>query len=350
MSQGASRGAVLDAFRRQVDWCVRLGSPFTARVLTLLADDIASGGIAADLVGDWAGDPIADALALRLAGALHALVLQKAAPALASLYPPAVCARELGPALGDALSGHRSFVESFLRSPPQTNEVGRSGVLLGGFLLIARETGLRLRTLEIGASAGLNSLWDRYRYRLGGFAWGDPASAVELAPDWDGPPPPDASLEIARRRACDLRPVDVADPAQTLRLSAFIWPDQPERLARLAGAIEIARRDAFEVERADAADWARARLSEPAGGTATVLFHSIMWHYMPDKTRADLVAILEQAGARATAEAPLAWLRFEPPAPTSKPELRLTLWPGGRDRMLATAQAHGGGIRWGAGE
>ena len=176
---------VVRAFHQQIAWCERLGSPFTAKVLTLLAEDIAAGGIAADLVGDWPGDPIADALALRIAGALHALARQETAPALARLYPPNAGSQEdLGPALREALLEHRAFVASFLASPPQTNEVGRSAVLLGGFLTLAHETGLPLRTLEIGASAGLNSLWDRFGYRLGTEGWGDGTSLVRLAPDW----------------------------------------------------------------------------------------------------------------------------------------------------------------------
>ena len=348
MSTDATRAAVLAAFRQQVDWCERLGSPFTARVLTLLGEDIAAGGIAAELVGEWPGEPVSDALALRLAGALHALVLRKAAPRLARLYPPDGAAPDdLGPVLLEALGEHRGFVETFLTSPPQTNEVGRSAVLLGGFLTIARETGLPLRTLEIGASAGLNSHWDRFRYRLGGREWGDPASSVTLAPEWDGPPPPlDTVVRVVSRRACDMAPVDLADEAARLRLAAYVWPDQAERRARLDGAIAIARRDGWQVEPADAAIWARARLEEPAADAATVLFHSIMWHYMPGATCAEIRASLDRIGRTATAQAPLAWLRFEPSEPTSRPELHLTLWPGGDERILATAQAHGNAVRW----
>ena len=135
-----------------------MGSPFTARLLTVLADDIAAGGISADFVRAWPGDPIADALALRMAGALHALVLAETARGLVACYPPhAATMEQLRSIVPTAVEEHRGFIQTFLSSTPQTNEVGRSDVLVGGFLQIAEETGLPLRLLEIGASAGLNT-------------------------------------------------------------------------------------------------------------------------------------------------------------------------------------------------
>ncbi len=184
----ANREAVLSAFERQVGWCSSLGSPFTAKVLSQLRDDLAQGGRTADLLGSWPGDPLADALPLRLAAALHALVLTDAAPDLAACYPPphSDTPDHLWPILNEVLTRHDDMIRQFLVSPPQTNEVGRSGVLLGGFLTVAASTGLPLRVLEIGASAGLNLNFDRYRYRLGSSSWGDPDSPVVLAPDWTG--------------------------------------------------------------------------------------------------------------------------------------------------------------------
>lgn len=156
---GRNRQAVLNAFAKQIGWCEGLGSPFTARLLTVLADDIAAGGINAELVRAWPGDPIADALALRMAGALHALVLTETAPALVACYPPrAATIEQLRSIVPPVVEEHRNHIQTFLSSAPQTNEVGRSGVLVGGFLQIAEETGLPLRLLEVGASAGLNAV------------------------------------------------------------------------------------------------------------------------------------------------------------------------------------------------
>jgi hypothetical protein len=342
------RQPVLDAFTKQIGWCESLGSPFTARLLTILRDDIAAGGASAELAHAWPGDPVADALALRMAGALHALALTEQAPALIPCYPPrAATIEQLRPVVLDAVLEHQNAIRGFLLSPPQTNEVGRSGVLVGGFLQIARETGLPLRLLEIGASAGLNAIWDRYHYRFGAVGWGESQSAVRIAPSWEGTPPPiDAPVRVIERLACDIAPVDLEDPAQRLRLRAYVWADQRERLSRLESAIDLARAHGPKVDRADAADWVRAKLREPAVGSATVLYHSIMWQYMPSETQASIRASLEDAGGRATSAAPLAWLRFEFSHPESLPELRMTLWPGGREVRLAVAHPHGSSVSW----
>ena len=220
-------------------------------------------------------------------------------------------------------------------------------MLVGGFLQIAKETGLPLRLLEIGASAGLNAIWDRYHYQLGAVGWGDPQSAVRIAPNWDGPSPPiDASLRVIERLACDIAPIDLEDPAQRVRLRAYVWADQRERLSRLESAIELARTHGPRVERADAADWVRTKIYEPAAASATVLYHSIMWQYLPSKTQADIRASLEDAGGCATGAAPLAWLRFEPTDSGSQFELRMTLWPGAREARLAVAHPHGSSVSW----
>ncbi|HWK46587.1 MAG TPA: DUF2332 domain-containing protein [Stellaceae bacterium] len=345
-----SRDAMIRSFETQIRWCDSLGSPFTARLLDLTHQDLQRGGVLAALLDHWPGDPVADAVPLRVAGALHALVLSGAESELAACYPPHPAAEDadrLDSTLRDVLARRRSFIERFIASPPQTNEVGRSAVLLGGFLEIACATRLPLTLLEIGASAGLNLFWDRFAYRLGTVSWGDPASPVSLAPEWTGPPPPiDARVEVAGRAACDLAPVDLEDPDQRLRLKAFIWPDQAARLARLDGAIGLARAAGVRVEQSDAASWLRRRLAMPVEGGTTVLYHSIMWHYMPAGTRAEITATVEAAAARATAAAPLAWLRYEPVAAGKPTELNLTLWPGEHRTRLATAHAHGSAVEW----
>jgi hypothetical protein len=342
------RQPVLDAFDKQIGWCESLGSPFTAQLLAILKEDIAAGGASEELTHAWPGDPVADALALRMAGALHALALTEQAPALVPCYPPRKATLEhLRPVVLGAVREHKTAIRAFLSSPPQTNEVGRSGVLVGGFLEIAKETDLPLRCLEIGASAGLNTIWDHYHYQFGAVGWGDPQSPVRIAPGWDGPSPPiEAPIRVIERHACDIAPIDLEDPAQRLRLRAYVWADQRERLSRLEGAIDLARAHGPRVERADAAEWLRTKLREKAEGSTTVVYHSIMWQYMPTATQSSIRASLEEAGRGATSAAPLAWLRFEPSDSASQFELRMTLWPGPREICLAVAHPHGSSVTW----
>jgi len=340
--------SVPEAFRRQAGWCADLGSPFTARLLTLAAADLDGGGPLAALVGDWPGDPVADALALRVAGALHALVLSGKAPRLAACYPPAGdgTGGDLWPSALAALAAHASFVRAMLASPPQTNEVRRSGILLGGYLAVARAWGLPLRVLEIGASAGLNLAFDRYAYRLGEAAWGPAGAGVAIPVEWRGPLPDLAApLEVAERAGCDRQPIDLGDPDARLRLRAYVWADQRDRLARLEGAIAEALAAGLAVERADAADWVERRLAEPAPGRATVLAHSIVWQYLPSATQGRIAAAAARRGAGATPVSPFAWLRFEP-AGEDGFALILSLWPGPLDRRLALAHPHGAWVQW----
>lgn len=348
-SSGWDADAVLVAFEKQIGWCNALAAPFTAAVLTLLAEELGQEGPLTTMIGTWPGDPVADALALRLVGAFHALVLSGRDLDLAKCYPPEknVDTPRLRLALQVAMSRHNGFIRQFVASPPQTNEVGRSAVLLGGFLSIAHSTRLPLRLLEIGASAGLNMIWDSYHYRFGKQCWGDPASPVRLTPEWSGPLPPLATpVSVAERSGCDIAPLDLTLADAQLRLRSYVWPDQPERLTRMEGAIRLASGRGIAVEHADAASWVADRLSRPMPGCATVLYHSIMWQYMPVQAQAALRATIEHAGSAATDEAPVTWLRFEPPTTNDRPELRLTYWPGGHEEHLATAHPHGSSVTW----
>jgi hypothetical protein len=347
---------IVEAFERQIGWCDSAGSPFTARVLEAALADWRAGGALRELLPRWPldggpGDASKDALPLRVAGALHAMALDGSDAAVAALYPPQRDSfdAQAGPvAVSRALRTQRERVADYLQSAPQTNEIGRSAVLLGGFAEVARDTGLPLATLEIGASAGLNQFWHRFRYELGGAGWGDPASPVLIRSDWRGQAPAlPVSFRIASQSACDLAPIDLRRPGAALRLESFVWADQRERLERLRAAIALASACDLRVEPADALAWARRELASSRPGQATVLYHSIMWQYLPPSTRDGLHKAIAAAGARATREAPLAWLALEPPPAADVVfELRLTTWPGGESRVLATAHPHGREATW----
>lgn len=342
------------ALDTQAGYCDALGSPFNGALLRLAADNVRLGGPTAALLAPWNGKPfdriMADAMALRLVGAFHHLVLSGDDRDLAAAY--AVQMVEADPvrawtACLAAMERHGPRIAGFLGHEPQTNEVRRSAALIGGFLTIARDTGLPLRCFEIAASAGLNSSWDRYFYHLGDVAWGDPTSLVRMDAEWIGAPPPvDAKVQVIERAACDRRPTDLANLDERRRLLAYIWPDQLERLARARAAIGVTLAHGLKVEAADAVDWT-ARMIAPQAGAATVLFHSVFWQYLPDETADALRATIEAKGAQATADAPFAWLRMEPPPGSIVGmEVTLTLWPGGESRVLARVHPHGARVEW----
>ncbi len=234
----------------------------------------------------------------------------------------------------------------WLKNPPQTNETMRSAVFLGGFLQVARAQGLPLRMREVGASAGLNLLWDRYRYRLGDTVWGPEDSPVRLQPEWQGAAPEPGPITVASRKGVDQLPIDLSDPEQRSRLLSYVWADQADRVARARAALDLARQEPPPVERGDAAAWVEAELAALPEGETTVLYHSFVWHYLPAATQARITAALEAAGARAHAGAGLARLAFEMADADERSKLTLTLWPGGRTRVLAEAHPHGRWVRW----
>lgn len=343
--------ALIDAFREQVRWCDRLGSPFNARLLDWLADDWLAGGPVRTLLPEWsAGPPGQDLVPLRLAGAFHALALSGRCDDLARRYPPAADtfdADALPPLLRRLLGDEPAHFHRYLASAPQTNEVMRSAVLIGGYAAIAAETGLPLALREIGASAGLNLLWDRFHYTLGAQRWGDDTSPVRIVSDWRGRAPVlPPRIGVADRRGNDLMPIDLGDPAAVLRLRSYVWPDQAARAARLQGALALAHRERPLVDAGDAADWVAREFDVPRPGAVSVLVHSVVWQYLPPATRMRIEAALAAASSRARADAPLAWLRMEFHASGAPAELRLTLWPDGSERTLATAHPHGEWVEW----
>jgi hypothetical protein len=284
-------------------------------------------------------DPGQSVLALRLMGAVHRLVLRGDAPELAAHYP------SVGGTPGDAwpafltvLRDHRDELRRLVENPVQTNEPGRCAALLGGFLEVARASGAPLRLLEVGASAGLNLRFDRYRYELGGERWGPPDSAVLIRSPLAGVgrPPLGTALRMASRAGCDSRPLDPRSEEGGLTLTSYVWPDQVERLERLRAALAVARKVAAPVERAGAADWIEARLAEPAPETATVVFHSIVMQYLPGEERERFERFVKATSAD------VAWLRMEPADEAADVRLMLA----GEDRLLAHAGYHGDFLEW----
>lgn len=334
-------------FERQGAVCANMGSPFTGRLLALAVKRLLPDSRFARRILDWSDDRMMDdALALRFAGALHALVLSGQAPELAAAYPPNAASSDddLWTAIVDTIQAHDAFLHDFLDHPPQTNETARSAVLMLGFQQAARDTGLPLFLLELGASAGLNQNWDQFHYDLGGATWGPDASGVRLQPDWRGPTPDLGALERSASYACDLNPLDIRDDAQALRLRSYIWPDQPDRLARLDAAMTIGQEQGLRMARADAADWIAASLALRPGGRTTVVYHSIFWQYMPIETQQAVRSAIEVAGDLSDDRAPLCWVRMEPyEEDRSKAALYYTHWPDPERRILAFCDYHG---RW----
>ena len=335
--------------------CERAGSALYARIIDAMVDDVRTGGVCAGVLAPWAGNAMADAIPLRFLAAVHTLVLTGEAPGLAEHYPSAggSDAGDPVPAFLATVEAHHDRIAGAMELGVQTNEVGRATSLFGGFHVVARQSGLPLRQLEVGASAGLLLRWDRYGYRARSGApdelrWG-PDEGLVFDDPWTGALPAVADdLVVAERRGCDQAPIDPTTEAGAVRLRSFLWPDQVERRQRLDAAIEIAHRHPVPVDAADAADWVEQQLAEPTPGLATVVHHSIVLQYLPRDSFVRLRAAIEAAGRRATPDAPVHWLRMEPAGEVA--DVRMSSWPGTGDRpeeaLLATTGYHGPPVTW----
>ena len=333
-----------ESFHVQAGYCQAMDAPITARVCTALAEALDRTSGTGRRVLDWPGEPVADALVLRLVGGLHALHRRGDDARLDGVFTGAVTERsEVVDVLRATVRAHDASLLPWLDGPPQTNEAGRSAGLMTGLLHLAERYGPDMEVLEIGSSAGLNLLIDRYAFDLGGVRKGPDDAAVTIAPEWRGPTPPDVPIAFASVRGVDLSPVDVRDPAEAERLAAYVWIDAAVRLERIERGIAMIRDEGVSLEQGDAADWVEARLAEPqAAGTTRVLMHSVVWQYLPRQTQTRIREAMDAAGARATDARRLGWVMMEPNRDLHRHEVRVRGWPGDRPmELVALTHAHG---------
>jgi hypothetical protein len=201
-----------DEFREFADWASDQ-SPLYEQLSRATADDDALLDLAATA-------PPSQPAPNLLLGAVHDRLLSGVDHPLADFYP--TCADDpTDPAESDPFPAfqsfcrdHREAIRERLESRlVQTNDVGRSAVLYPAFSRITATGGEPLALVELGASAGLNLLWDRYRYAFDDRAVGDSESPVRIETDLrDGTPPlPDEPPSVTERWGVDLNPLDVTD-------------------------------------------------------------------------------------------------------------------------------------------
>lgn len=338
---------------QSIEWqarhCETAGAPCTARVirgeLAILETDTATGR----RMANWHGLSLADALPLRIAGAIHWIHLSGEDRRLEPVYAGLLTDQgAIDAIVADMAVKYDARLMPWLDSPPQTNEAARSASVMGGLLWLSGKLGPRFELNEIGASAGINTMMGRYFYDLGGTTAGPSLSRMRIAPEWRGDPPPPNPVEIVAARGCDRAPLDLTDPDQALRLKAYVWAEATERMARLDTATDMASGAAPPLVRQDAVDFVHEMLAQPQQpGVTCVLFHTIVWQYLTEPSQHAITAMMEEGGAAATAEAPLAWISLETNRQTFAHELRVRHWPGGGEPVhLATAHPHGAWVEW----
>ncbi len=328
------------------------GSAFYGILAGHIADDVAAGGPCWPVLEAHSEHPLDEVPGIRLLGGVHRLVLQGRAPELARHYESVGGdgdAEAAWPILRELVEHNAEELAGWVDHVPQTNEVGRSIALVGAWLVAAAETGLPLRLLEPGCSAGLNLRADHYWYEQGGAGWGDPASPVRFVDRWEGGRPPlEAGTAITSRRGCDRFPIDARSEEGRLTLLSYVWPDERERFDTLAKALDLARDVSITIDRIDAGDWLERELASAPDREATVVYHSYFSMYLSEADHDRMTAVLEDAGRRATADAPLFHVSLEaaPGGDFAHSELRLRSWPTGDERVLGTCLTHPHTVQW----
>jgi hypothetical protein len=243
---------------------------------------------------------------------------------------------------------HAGWVEQFVRRQPiQTNEPQRCWALLPLFLKVARSAGKPLDLLELGTSAGLNLLWDRYRYEYDAGVWGPGDSPLVLRGEERRSFPADlleVRVEIRRRRGIDLAPVDAMTDEGLRLLCSFTTRE--ERRDRVRRAAEVLREDAPDLIRADYRELLPSLLAERDDEALTVVFQTISTIYLPIPDRDRVRAAIEQAAA----QGPLAWISTPTPEEHNlegkQYPLELAIWPGGERRLVAEMANGGEWLDW----
>jgi hypothetical protein len=248
----------------------------------------------------------------------------------------------------DPLELHREFLTAFVRSHGvQTNEVQRSWILAPLFLRVAQRTEAEVFDLvELGPSAGLNLVWDRYRLLYDAGEWGPRDARLILAGEEKKSVPGellDLQPRVRGRIGIDLDPIDVTTDEGARLLKCFVWAGQDERLERLDRAIEALREDPPELTRGDMVDELPEVLAARRGDALTIVFATASLGYLPADGVTRIRTTLEEAGRAGG----LVFVRSGTGRTGERHwGLRIVYYPGAEREFAGEADYHGAWLDW----
>lgn len=343
--------SLADRFRCHADALRRSDrSPLCVRLMDDAAAEIDAGGLTAGLFSGVPTPP-GSVPQLRLLAALHHLVLAGRAPDLAAFYPSVgggLSPEGVWSAAVATIEAQFDWIRMRLQRTVQTNEPGRSAVLFAALLWLTDRYRQPIRLLEIGASAGLNLIPDRYCYVVAGDRLGDPCSPVRFDEPWQPGPAIDArtatrQLRIVARAGCDEHPLDPRDPDDRLTLLSYIWPDELSRIDRMKAALVLAAGSPVPLVAQPASQWLEGALAGAEDGELTVIWQSIFRQYVsPDEWAAIEQAVRHTDGGRS-----VVWLSMEPGDDhISRMRLAIRANREDQERLLAWCGDHGPPVIW----
>lgn len=255
-------------------------------------------------------------------------------------------------------SAHEAeLAEIISKRATNTNEVGRSALLLPAFDLLARETGTPLGLVEIGSSAGLNLNFDRYGYRYTDEKgtprlerWTDAQFVLScvlegsaIPPLGQFPPP------VGSRVGLELYPTDGRDANEQRWLKALVWPERLDRLAKLDGALKVIVAHPPRIRGGDAVANLASALAEIPSNQTPCVYHTIMGYQLNGDQHTSINNTLFAASMtkpvwRITVEGEVA---HSNPTETFNP-LKVSRYFNGERRVitLAVCDPHGLSMEW----
>jgi hypothetical protein len=293
-----------------------------------------------------------------LLAAVHDLLLRGADHALGAFYPSVAHLTAVPP--GDPVPAFRSFCQDHRTALialvstrlVQTNEPQRCTVLLPAFAMVRHlADGMPLALIEVGASAGLNLLFDRYGYDYGaGWSAGDPGSPIRFTCALRGevrPPIPASMPLVAARVGLDLHPIHAADPEAIRWLRALVWPEHPARAALLQQVLALARREPPLLIAGDALTVLPQAIADAPADTAVCVFHTATLAHFPPEARARFRALIPELARQRD----LFWLSSEGSGNSGRRGLYLTILTAFQhghlvECQLAYSHPHGAWLEW----
>jgi hypothetical protein len=324
----------------------RMGSPLYAHLAVAIDGDE---GLKALTAKRRPGQPAANLLL----AAVHYLLLKGDPHPLRNHYATlggGAPIEGVFPVFQDFATRHEAALRQLIETRvTNTNEVGRSAILRAGFAALAQDEGAKLNLIEIGPSAGLNLNWDKYgvRYHREGAtvatALPDSGLVLDCEIKGDAMPPTEPLPHLGRRLGLELHPVDLTNDDDRSWLRALVWPDQPQRLARLDAAIAAFLRAPAQVRGGDALALLPEALAQMPRDEAVCVYHTIVTYQFSAAMREGLEALLTAASLRR----PVWHLSLEFDGQSGF-ALTLARHHDGlvRSRVLGSASAHGAWLAW----
>lgn len=335
-----------EQFNQFVEWCADR-SPLYAHLSTVVARN-------QELLKLAGTVPEGRSVPLVFLAGVHSLVLQQPDHQLGAYYPtcvsdPRAPDEELGEAFRQFCRANEARLTDILcHRRTQTNEIGRCAALYPALARVGERVDGPLAVVDVGASAGLNLLFDRYTYRYGDGTYGAEDSPVTMRTqftDSTTPRLPASGPDIGSRIGVDVCPLSVTDESDVRWLRALVWPEHTARHDRLQAAIELARESQPELVAGDAIESLPTIVDKvPESQSVCVMNTQTLYQFSDDdrgRFRETLSSISE--------ERPIYWLSGEVISITREaPELTCARVDGGpiEPETLAEYDSHGRWIRW----